>query len=112
VEEVPESINESISLHRATEFLAQIPKLMPRVASGLAGPNFGMKGFCVIPKAFVFTPRENVNAYPKLGLLKNKGQIAKMAPKLHIFREMSLIVLKLQKCPRPFGPWIQVSCGF
>jgi hypothetical protein len=35
-----------------------------------------------------------------------------MPPKLHIFREMSLIVLKLQKCPRPFGPWIQVSCGF
>jgi hypothetical protein len=27
-------------LHRAAEFLAQIPKPMPRVASGLAGPKF------------------------------------------------------------------------
>jgi hypothetical protein len=34
---------------------------MPRVASGLAGPNFGMKGFCASPKAFLFLPRENVN---------------------------------------------------
>jgi hypothetical protein len=32
--------SDSEHLHRAAEFLAQIPKSMPRVASGLAGPKF------------------------------------------------------------------------
>jgi hypothetical protein len=47
-------------LHRAAEFPAQIPKLMPRVDSGLAGPDFGMNGFWASPKAFLFPQRENV----------------------------------------------------
>jgi hypothetical protein len=41
-------------LHCAAEFLAQIPKSMPGVASGLAGPNFGQPVFAQVPKAHVF----------------------------------------------------------
>jgi hypothetical protein len=41
-------------LHRAAEGCAQIPKVMPRVASGLAGSNFAKKRFCASPKVFVF----------------------------------------------------------
>jgi hypothetical protein len=52
--------------HRAAEFLAQIPKPMPRVASGLAGPKFGATPVWASSQSSSFPTAQKKSIAPKL----------------------------------------------